>query len=42
MTIKTIREKAREVQGRVIPYAIAWFLGVPLFILVIIRLIRGH
>ncbi len=39
-------EKARKLvakeEGRVLPYAVAWWLGVPLFLLVIIYLIRGH
>jgi hypothetical protein len=43
--MKLMERVAKSVEnrtGRVLPYAILWWLGVPLFLLVIIRLVRGH
>lgn len=34
-----LRNRARE--GRVVPYALAWLIGVPLPILLVIYLLRG-
>jgi len=39
---RELKKKVSDQEGGVLPYAIAWWLGVPLVILLIVFLIRGH